>query len=93
MILLDIIGGIFSMAQQGIRVIRMNSWAPFTDNLAKTFLAIESIMFDIMFVVQHVLWYTDRSDPTLLAPLRTKMGDIGNRQNVPATHDEMIGFI
>lgn len=62
MVLLDIVGGSFSMAQQGVRAIRMNSWAPFSGNPAKTFLAVESLLFDFYFVIQHVFFYPDHTD-------------------------------
>lgn len=62
MVLLDVVGGTFSMLQQAVRSVRLNSLAPFTSNLAKTFLAVESLLFDLYFIVQHTLWYTDRTD-------------------------------
>lgn len=62
MILLDVVGGGFSMAQQAVRSISMNSWAPFTSNMAKTFLAAESLAFDCYFIVQHLYLYPDRTD-------------------------------
>lgn len=62
MVLLDVLGGSFSIAQQVVRCLRLQSWAPFTANLPKTFLAMESLMFDAFFILQHVMWYTDRED-------------------------------
>lgn len=62
MVLLDVVGGTFSMAQQTVRAISMNSMAPFTSNLAKTFLAIESLAFDFFFIAQHVWLYPDHID-------------------------------
>lgn len=62
MILLDVVGGSFSMAQQFVRAVRQGNLAPFTANWAKTILAVESLLFDYFFIAQHVLWYTDRSD-------------------------------
>lgn len=61
-VLLDVVGGSFSVAQQVVQSIRLNSLAPFTSNYAKTFLAAESLAFDVLFIAQHVLWYTDRRD-------------------------------
>lgn len=62
MVLLDVVGGTFSVLQQSIRSVRLGSPAPFTSNLAKTFLAAESLLFDLYFIAQHTLWYTDRTD-------------------------------
>lgn len=62
MVMLDVFGGSFSIAQQVVRCIRLHSSAPFTSNYAKTFLAVESLAFDFYFMAQHLIWYTDRSD-------------------------------
>lgn len=62
MVVLDLIGGSFSIAQQVLRCFRIQALAPFTSNLAKTFLALESLAFDIYFVLQHLVWYPDRFD-------------------------------
>lgn len=74
MVLLDIVGGSFSMAQQTVRALRINSWAPFSANPAKTFLAVESLLFDFYFVIQHVFFYPDHTDI--------------DRQNLPLTTEE-----
>lgn len=63
MVVLDIVGGAFSMAQQTVRCIQQHNFAPFTSNLAKTILAAESLLFDFYFVAQHLIFYTDRNDP------------------------------
>lgn len=62
MVLLDVVGGGFSVAQQVVKAIRMGSAAPFTSNLAKTFLAAESLLFDFWFILQHSVFYPDRTD-------------------------------
>lgn len=54
---LDVIGGACSIAQQVVRCFRVNSLAPFTSNYAKTFLAAESLLFDMVFIAQHWLFY------------------------------------
>ncbi len=62
MVVLDIVGGGFSLAQQGVRCIIEQSWDPYTHNLSKLCLAAESLLFDFFFVVQHVFLYPDRVD-------------------------------
>lgn len=66
---LDIVGGGFSLAQQGVRCVIEGSWRPYTQNLSKLFLAGESLVFDFFFVVQHVCLYRDRHDPDVYAKL------------------------
>lgn len=93
MIVMDIFGGTFSMGQQGVRALRMKSWAPFTKNPAKTFLAVESIAFDILFLAQHMLWYTDRSDPAADAQLRKKTSGIDDKKSDDMVQEEMVDLI
>lgn len=62
MILIDVVGGSFSMAQQFVKALRMGNLAPFTSNLAKTFLAAESLLFDFWFILQHTVFYSDHTD-------------------------------
>lgn len=38
-------------------MVEIGSWVPFTGNFAKTFLAIESIAFDVILLTQHYLLY------------------------------------
>lgn len=68
MILLDVVGGSFSIAQQIVKAIGMKSMAPFTSNLAKTFLAGESLLFDFWFILQHLCFFTDRTDIDVAKP-------------------------
>lgn len=79
MILLDVVGGSFSVAQQVVRCLRVGSLAPFTSNYAKTFLAAESLAFDFYFITQHAVWFTDRYDFDVAAlGGNGKGGDDGN---------------
>lgn len=52
MVLLDVVGGSFSLAQQVVRCVLIGSAAPFTKNLSKTTLAAESLAFDFFFIYQ-----------------------------------------
>lgn len=62
-ILLDITGGLLSLSQQFLQVLNTGSWTVFTGNWAKTGLALFSIFFDLIFIFQHYVLYTDRTDP------------------------------
>lgn len=61
-ILFDTIGGTFSIAQQVARCFRVKSLAPFTSNYAKTFLAVESLLFDIFFIAQHFIFHSSQQE-------------------------------
>lgn len=81
MVLLDVVGGLFSVAQQTIRCIRLHTFAPFTSNLAKTFLAAESLAFDFYFITQHLFWYPDRHDIDLQ----------GSKHQAPSEETSLLG--
>lgn len=59
------VGDTFSLAQQIVCCFRVKSLAPFTSNFAKTFLAGESLMFDVFFISQHMQFHPSK-DETLL---------------------------
>lgn len=81
-ICLDTVGSIFSMAQQTARCFRVESLAPFTSNYAKTFLAVESLLFDIFFIVQYFMFH-----PFQHEDLRNELKDIGEAD--PLDTDEV----
>lgn len=56
-IAIHFIGAVFSLLQQALQAYLQNSFAPFTSNLPKTCLAMEAIMFDVIFTWQHIKWY------------------------------------
>lgn len=58
---LDVIGGIFSLAQQAVLCIQTGSLIPFIGNIPKTLIAIESLFFDFLYMFQHLVLYTDRA--------------------------------
>jgi cystinosin len=55
---LDFTGGIFSISQQALTSHVVGSWAPFTRNAAKTSLAVETLVFDAVLLVQHFVLYS-----------------------------------
>ena len=64
-ILLDFTGGSLSLAQQCIEAWNRDDGAVLWGNVPKLLLALESIGFDILFMVQHYVLYTSRTDPVL----------------------------
>uniref|UniRef100_A0A7S3A1P0 Cystinosin n=1 Tax=Rhodosorus marinus TaxID=101924 RepID=A0A7S3A1P0_9RHOD len=61
-VLLDLLGGIFSIIQQTLRSIQISSIKPFTANVAKTGLAVETLIFDTIFIVQHCILYRNADE-------------------------------
>ena len=72
MILTDVAGAGFSFAQQGVKAIILGNLAPFTHNMSKTTLALEALLFDLLFIVQHACLYTDRTDHAAQSVFRRK---------------------
>ena len=65
-ILLDFTGGSLSFAQQFIDAWNREDGNVIWGNVPKLLLALESIGFDILFMVQHYVLYTDRRDPAAM---------------------------
>jgi len=64
-VLLDVTGGVLSMLQQTLRVIQAHGdLTPFTGNVAKTALALVSLVLDAIMLTQHYVLYPRRSTPT-----------------------------
>ncbi|XP_041998439.1 cystinosin homolog isoform X3 [Salvia splendens] len=56
-ILLDFFGGITNYFQMVVQSIDQNSWINFYGNIGKTMISLVSILFDILFMVQHYILY------------------------------------
>lgn len=61
-ILLDLTGGMLSLTQQVLDSIHDDDWSVFTSNIPKALLAAESIMFDLIFILQHYVLYRHSAD-------------------------------
>lgn len=83
MILLDIVGGTFSFAQQGLRCIIEGNLTPLTGNMSKFTLAVESILFDFFFCYQHYVLYRNRVDRDVDY---TAVGQMTNGENTGIVH-------
>lgn len=81
MILLDFAGGVLSLAQLVIDSSFNEDWSGLTGNPAKLLLSNISILFDLLFMVQHYILYSDpkdkkqdtqedaQEDPSVITPL------------------------
>jgi len=68
-ILLDISGGILSLAQLVLDSSLQNDWSGLTGNPVKFFLSQISIFFDIIFVIQHYVLYPSSNRPSTYSHL------------------------
>lgn len=85
MILLDFSGGILSLAQLVIDSSFNQDWSGLTGNPAKFILSNVSIVFDLLFMVQHYILYGDnnreedkatRRNPSLVTPLLSEPDEL-----------------
>ncbi|CAN4116509.1 unnamed protein product [Withania somnifera] len=56
-ILLDLLGGVTNYGQMAVQSIDQNSWVNFYGNIGKTLLSLVSIFFDLLFILQHYVFY------------------------------------
>lgn len=82
-ILLDFTGGTLSLGQQSLDSYRFDSLSPF-GNVAKFLLACISIAFDILFMIQHYILYTDHSEANVNLPEEDDSDD--DHQQDPYNH-------
>ena len=61
-VLLDLVGGIFSVAQLVLDSSLQNDWSGITGNLLKFMLGNFSMIFDIIFMTQHYILYPQRQN-------------------------------
>ncbi|BBN04450.1 cystinosin [Marchantia polymorpha subsp. ruderalis] len=64
-IILDLSGGTANIFQMAIQSIDQNSTENFTGNVGKLGLSLESIFFDVLFVIQHYCLYPKREGITV----------------------------
>ena len=68
-VLLDFTGGILSLLELVIDASMQNDWSGITGNPAKFGLSNISIIFDVIFIVQHYVLYPDGGAKEEVAPL------------------------
>eukprot|EP01006_Ploeotia_vitrea_P008320 TRINITY_DN19649_c0_g1_i1.p1 TRINITY_DN19649_c0_g1~~TRINITY_DN19649_c0_g1_i1.p1 ORF type:complete len:332 (+),score=163.26 TRINITY_DN19649_c0_g1_i1:26-997(+) len=85
-VLLDITGGTFSFTQQLLNAYNQRDWGVFTSDVPKLLLAVESVLFDLLFIFQHYVLYrhSNRDDPYAAAYLdsQQKFGDGGKAYTI-----------
>ncbi|KAJ2906611.1 Cystinosin-like protein [Zalerion maritima] len=64
-ILLDLMGGFLSIAQQGVDSYIQRDWSGITGNPVKFALGNVSIAYDVLFLLQHYVLYPDEGDKHL----------------------------
>ena len=62
-ILLDLTGGLLSFTQQCLDSINAGDATPIVGNVPKLLLALESVAFDVLFIVQHYCLYRGKGTP------------------------------
>lgn len=65
---LDFIGGIFSVAQSILDSIAKDDWTIITHNPVKIALGVISMVFDVIFFIQHYIYQKNHYSEPLLAP-------------------------
>ncbi|XP_057521408.1 cystinosin homolog [Amaranthus tricolor] len=81
-ILLDFLGGVTNYAQMATQSIDQGSWVNFYGNIGKTLLSLVSVLFDLLFMLQHYVLY--RSKPIHL-PIKL---DEAHKEALLKTSDE-----
>ena len=56
-VLFDLFGGIFSVAQMILLAWDHNDWSALSGNITKLILGLFSMLFDVLFIVQHFCLY------------------------------------
>ena len=77
-ILCDFVGGVLSVAQLLLDSSLQNDWSGVTGNPAKFMLGNISILFDVVFMVQHYVLYGSREE----ALERERRGLLGQERRV-----------
>ncbi|GJQ70985.1 putative L-cystine transmembrane transporter [Trypoxylus dichotomus] len=58
----DVTGGIFSISQMFLNAYNLDQWKSLIENPTKFWLGVVSILFDIIFIVQHYILYRGREE-------------------------------
>jgi len=61
-ILLDLTGGVLNFGQMGVQSIDQHTLVNFYGNIGKTLLSLETVFFDVLFIIQHYVLYPVKKD-------------------------------
>lgn len=87
-ILLDFTGGSLSVLQQCLIAYNTNDWGFITHNIPKFMLGVESMLFDVVFIVQHYVLYgsveveSRMSKKSVDAAVQGEAGNIGQKASL-----------
>ncbi|XP_076885116.1 cystinosin homolog [Bidens hawaiensis] len=81
-ILLDLLGGLTNYGQMAVQSIDQHSGVNFYGNIGKTLLSLASILFDLVFIVQHYLLY-----PGKKAERSPSLDQVNHESNVISSHN------
>jgi len=65
-VIFDLIGWTFSLAKQCVDSVNLNDWSIMFGNIPKLVLALESMLFDFLFLVQHYVLYGSVRERSIL---------------------------
>jgi len=74
-ILLDLTGGVLNFCQMGVQSIDQHTLVNFYGNIGKTLLSLETVFFDVVFIIQHYVLYPvtkDDHDDLPVLPIEVK---------------------
>ncbi|KAH6781765.1 PQ-loop repeat family protein / transmembrane family protein [Perilla frutescens var. hirtella] len=87
-ILLDFSGGVANYCQMVVQSIDQNSWVNLYGNIGKTMISLVSIVFDILFMIQHYVLYTTRRMTPPSSPTSVSKEPLLETSNGP--HSESV---
>lgn len=83
-ILLDFTGGMLSMLQMLLNAYNYDDWASIFGDPTKFGLGLFSVLFDIVFIVQHYVLYKNRTDPKTLEEESSNSAAVsGSKSSLP----------
>lgn len=65
-VFMDVTGGVLSISQLFLDASLQNNWSGITGHLSKLFLGLLSLGFDVVFLLQHFVWFRNPIDYAFL---------------------------
>ncbi|XP_058464332.1 cystinosin homolog isoform X2 [Malaya genurostris] len=82
-ILLDFTGGMLSMLQMLLNAYNYDDWASIFGDPTKFGLGLFSVLFDIVFIIQHYVLYRNRSELKTLEEESSNSAAVGSKTSLP----------
>lgn len=80
-VLFDLVGGVLSVSQQGIDSYLQRDWSGITGNPVKFSLGNVSMVYDVLFMLQHYVWYRQASGDADAERTRLLSEEEGRRED------------